>query len=178
MFNIIFIGAPGVGKGTQAAFIHKEYSIAHISTGDMLRKNIEDGTELGKMAKSHMDKGELVPDILVIDMLAERIKKDDLGNPDVCMVAYYHNLFSTKEEYENVCTECRAGSRGCVACKKQLAHNIIETLRPIREKRKYYEDHPEIVDKILMEGTAKAQKVAQETMKKVKKAMKLDYFAH
>ena len=57
MFNIIFIGAPGVGKGTQAAFIHKEYSIAHISTGDMLRKNIEDGTELGKMAKSHMDKG-------------------------------------------------------------------------------------------------------------------------
>jgi len=108
----------------------------------------------------------------------KRIKKDDLGNPDVCMVAYYHNLFSTKEEYENVCTECRAGSRGCVACKKQLAHNIIETLRPIREKRKYYEDHPEIVDKILMEGTAKAQKVAQETMKKVKKAMKLDYFAH
>ena len=106
----------------------------------------------------------------------KRIKKDDLGNPDVCMVAYYHNLFSTKEEYENVCAECRAGSRGCVACKKQLAHNIIETLRPIREKRKYYEDHPEIVDKILMEGTAKAQKVAQETMKKVKKAMKLDYF--
>ena len=108
----------------------------------------------------------------------KRIKKDDLGNPDVCMVAYYHNLFSTKEEYENVCAECRAGSRGCVACKKQLAHNIIETLRPIREKRKYYEDHPEIVDKILMEGTAKAQKVAHETMKKVKKAMKLDYFAH
>ena len=107
-----------------------------------------------------------------------KIKKDDPANPDVCMVAYYHNLFSTKEEYENVCTECRAGSRGCVACKKQLAHNIIETLRPIREKRKYYEDHPEIVDKILMEGTAKAQKVAQETMKKVKKAMKLDYFAH
>lgn len=80
MFNIIFIGAPGVGKGTQAAFIHKEYSIAHISTGDMLRKNIEDGTELGKMAKSHMDNGELVPDILVIDMLAERIKKDDCKN--------------------------------------------------------------------------------------------------
>ena len=105
-----------------------------------------------------------------------KIKKDDPANPDVCMVAYYHNLFSTKEEYENVCTECRAGSRGCVACKKQLAHNIIETLRPIREKRKYYEDHPEIVDKILMEGTAKAQKVAQETMKKVKKAMKLNYF--
>ena len=105
-----------------------------------------------------------------------RIRKDDLGNPDVCMVAYYHNLFSKKEEYENVCKECREGKRGCVACKKQLAQNIIETLKPIREKRKYYEEHPEIVDKILMEGTAKAKKEAEKTMEKVKKAMRLDYF--
>ena len=104
-----------------------------------------------------------------------RIRKDDLGNPDVCMVAYYHNLFTEKNEYDNVCKECREGKRGCVACKKELANNIIETLRPIREKRKYYEEHPEIVDKILMEGTAKSKKVAKETMKKVKKAMMLDY---
>src|SRR5699024_3194270 len=53
-----------------------------------------------------------------------RIKKDDLGNPDICMVAYYHKLFSTKEEIDTVCAECRAGKRGCVACKKQLAKNI------------------------------------------------------
>ena len=105
-----------------------------------------------------------------------RIKKDDLGNPDICMVAYYHNLFSSKEEIETVCKECRAGERGCVQCKKQLAKNIIEYLRPIREKRAYYEKHPEEVDKILEEGTKKAQKVAKETMKKVKQAMKLDYF--
>ena len=105
-----------------------------------------------------------------------RIKKDDLGNPDICMVAYYHNLFSSKEEIETVCKECRAGARGCVQCKKQLAKNIIEYLRPIREKRAYYESHPEEVDKILEEGTKKAQKVAKETMKKVKQAMKLDYF--
>ena len=105
-----------------------------------------------------------------------RIKKDDLGNPDICMVAYYHKLFSSKEENDTVCSECRAGQRGCVACKKQLAKNIIEYLRPIREKRAYYELHPEEVDKILLEGTLKAQKVAKETMKKVKKAMKLDYF--
>ena len=107
----------------------------------------------------------------------KRIKKDDLGDPDVCMVAYYHQLFTEKEEYENVCKECRAGTRGCVACKKQLAQNIIKTLEPIREKRKYYEEHPELVDKILIEGTQKARKEAQETMRKVKKAMKLDYFA-
>ena len=105
-----------------------------------------------------------------------RIKKDDLGNPDICMVAYYHKLFSSKEEIDTVCVECKAGKRGCVACKKQLAKNIIEYLRPIREKRKYYEEHPEIVDKILQEGTKKARKTAQETMKKVKKAMKLNYF--
>lgn len=105
-----------------------------------------------------------------------RIKKDDLGNPDVCMVAYYHKLFSTEKEIDDVCKECRAGKRGCVQCKKQLAKNISETLKPIREKRAYYEEHPEVVDKILMEGTKKAQKVAKETMKKVKKAMKLDYF--
>ena len=105
-----------------------------------------------------------------------RIKKDDLGNPDICMVAYYHKLFSTKEEVEAVCKECREGKRGCVQCKKQLAKNIADELKPIREKRAYYEAHPEEVDKILIEGTKKAREVAKETMKKVKKAMKLDYF--
>ena len=107
-----------------------------------------------------------------------RIKKDDLGNPDICMVYYYHNLFSTPEECKTVCEECKEGLRGCVACKKQLAKNINKTLEPIREKRRYYEAHPEIVDKILMEGTAKAREKAKETMKKVKKAMKLDYFEY
>ena len=105
-----------------------------------------------------------------------RIRKDDLGNPDICMVAYYHNLFTPKEELNKICEECRAGKRGCVACKRELAKNIIETLKPIREKREYYEAHPEIVDKILMDGTEKARKKASETMAKVKKAMKLDYF--
>ena len=105
-----------------------------------------------------------------------RIRKDDLGNPDICMVAYYHNLFSTKEEVKTVCEECKAGKRGCVACKRQLAKNIIEELKPIREKRKYYEEHPEEVDKILIEGTEKARKTAKQTMKKIKQAMKLNYF--
>ena len=104
-----------------------------------------------------------------------RIRKDDKGNPDICMVAYYHKLFSSEDEVNTVCKECRAGQRGCVACKRQLAKNISDTLKPIREKRAYYEEHPEIVDKILMEGTLKAQKTAKETMKKVKKAMRLDY---
>lgn len=105
-----------------------------------------------------------------------RIRKDDKGNPNVCMVSYYHNLFTEKGECERICAECKAGQRGCVACKKQLAQNINNRLNPIREKRAYYEAHPEEVDKILLEGTIKARKKAQETMRKVKKAMKLDYF--
>ena len=105
-----------------------------------------------------------------------RIKKDDLGNPDICMVAYYHNLFTKPEDVKKVCEECRAGARGCVACKRELAKNIIEELRPIREKRKYYEERPELLDEILKEGTEKARKIAKETIRKVKEAMKLNYF--
>ena len=105
-----------------------------------------------------------------------RIKKDDPGHPDVCMVAYYHKLFSTNEEVKCVCEECKAGARGCVACKKQLAKNVNQFLEPIREKRKYYEEHPELVEKILKEGTEKTRQTAKEIMKKVKEAMKLNYF--
>ena len=105
-----------------------------------------------------------------------RIKKDDLGNPDVCMVAYYHKLFSSDEACTKACSECKAGARGCVACKRELANNIVEFLKPMREKRAYYEAHPEEVDRILKEGTERARKTAKETMKKVKKAMMLDYF--
>jgi tryptophanyl-tRNA synthetase len=105
-----------------------------------------------------------------------RIKKDDPGHPDVCMVAYYHKLFSTTEEVKCVCEECKLGQRGCVACKKQLAQNVNKFLEPMREKRKYYEERPELVEKILIEGTEKTRQTAKETMKKVKKAMRLDYF--
>ena len=104
-----------------------------------------------------------------------RIKKDDLGNPNICMVSYYHNLFN-KDNCKTVCEECKAGKRGCVACKRELIKSIIDELTPIREKRKYYEERPELVDEIIQKGTLKARKVAKETMKEVKKAMKLDYF--
>lgn len=139
--------------------------------------NVKMGKSLGNAIYLSDSPEEITKKVMSAVTDPKRIKKDDLGDPDVCMVAYYHQLFTEKEEYENVCKECRAGTRGCVACKKQLAQNIIKTLEPIREKRKYYEEHPELVDKILIEGTQKARKEAQETMKKVKKAMKLDYFA-
>ena len=105
-----------------------------------------------------------------------RIRKDDKGNPNICMVAYYHNLFTSPGDCKEICGECKAGKRGCVACKKELAKNIIDFLEPIREKRKFYEERPELVDELLIKGTEKARKTAKETMKKVKKAMRLDYF--
>ena len=134
------------------------------------------GKSLGNAIYLSDSKEEITKKVMSAVTDPNRIKKDDLGNPDICMVAYYHNLFSTKEEVKTVCEECKAGKRGCVACKRQLAKNIIEELKPIREKRKYYEEHPEEVDKILIEGTEKARKTAKQTMKKIKQAMKLDYF--
>lgn len=78
--NLIIMGAPGSGKGTQAALICKAHSLPHISTGDLLRKNIADGTELGKQAKAYMDAGKLVPDELVLALLKNRIEQADCKN--------------------------------------------------------------------------------------------------
>ena len=78
--KIIMLGAPGAGKGTQADKICAKYNIPHISTGDIFRANIKNNTELGQKAKSYMDKGELVPDELVVDLVVDRIKADDCEN--------------------------------------------------------------------------------------------------
>ncbi len=75
--KIIMLGAPGAGKGTQAVRIAKEYNIPHVSTGDIFRANIKNGTELGLKAKSYMDKGQLVPDEVTIGMLLSRIAEED-----------------------------------------------------------------------------------------------------
>lgn len=104
-----------------------------------------------------------------------KIKKDDPADPDKCMVYYYHKLVSNKEDVLKVCSECKCGSRGCVQCKRELINSMNEFLRPIKERRKVYEDNPELVDKILNDGTKKAQEKAREQMKKVKDAMMLNY---
>lgn len=78
--KIIMLGAPGAGKGTQAKKIAEAYSIPHISTGDIFRANLKEGTELGLKAKVYMDKGELVPDELTCDLVVDRISKDDAKN--------------------------------------------------------------------------------------------------
>ena len=78
--KIVMLGAPGAGKGTQAKMIAAIYQIPHISTGDIFRANIKNGTELGKKAKSYMDQGLLVPDELTVDLVIDRLAQDDCKN--------------------------------------------------------------------------------------------------
>ena len=75
--KIIMLGAPGAGKGTQAKKIAEKYDIPHISTGDIFRANIKNGTELGQKAKTYMDQGLLVPDELVVDLVVDRVNQED-----------------------------------------------------------------------------------------------------
>ena len=75
--NIIMLGAPGAGKGTIASQMEERYNLPHISTGDIFRANIKEGTELGNLAKSYIDKGALVPDDVTINMTVDRLSKDD-----------------------------------------------------------------------------------------------------
>ena len=78
--KIVMLGAPGAGKGTQAKMIASKYQIPHVSTGDIFRANIKNGTELGKKAKEYMDQGLLVPDELTVDLVIDRLSQDDCQN--------------------------------------------------------------------------------------------------
>lgn len=104
-----------------------------------------------------------------------KIRKDDPADPDVCMVYYYHSLLKNPN-LKTVCKECKNGERGCVACKKELIEVMMEFLKPIQEKRHYYETHLEEVDQILISGSKYAREKAKIVMKRVKKNMQIDYF--
>ena len=78
MVKVVFLGPPGAGKGTQAVKIAEKYNVPHISTGDILRAAVKEGTELGKLAKEYMDKGELVPDDVIIGIIRERLSQPDV----------------------------------------------------------------------------------------------------
>lgn len=105
----------------------------------------------------------------------QKIHKDSPGNPDICTVFQYHSFFSTPN-LTTIDGECRSGARGCVMCKKQLAENMIAALAPIREKRAYYEAHPDVVMDILREGTKRARTIAAEVLDRVHSNMHLKHF--
>lgn len=132
--KIIMLGAPGAGKGTQAKKIADKYGIPHISTGDIFRANIKNGTELGKKAKTYMDQGLLVPDELVVDLVVDRVQQEDCEKgyvldgfprtiPQAQALDEALSKFNDKMDYainvevpdENIVSRM-GGRRACVGC--------------------------------------------------------------
>jgi tryptophanyl-tRNA synthetase len=103
-----------------------------------------------------------------------RLRKDDLGHPDECEVAFkYWKIFGTEEEVQTVRCECEKGLRGCAQCKRQLGDKINSKLEGIRERRKYYEQNPQEVERIIREGSERAREKAQKVIQKVRSLVKM-----
>ena len=104
----------------------------------------------------------------------QRARRSDPGNPDVCNVFSFHKLYTPAEDVKEIDRDCRQARIGCVECKKKMAENLIVALEPVREKRAYYEAHPEQVDEVIAEGCDKAAKTARATMEDVRAAIKIN----
>ena len=104
----------------------------------------------------------------------QRARRSDPGNPDVCNVFDFHKLYTPAAEVKEIDRDCRTAQIGCVECKKKMALNLIKALEPIREKRAYYEAHPQQVDDIMADGCDRARKTAQKTMASVRAAIKIN----
>ncbi len=100
-----------------------------------------------------------------------RARRKDPGNPEICNVFEFHKLYSPPSVVEEINGQCRSAAIGCVECKKIMAENLINALAPIREKRKYFEERPEMVQEIIASGNQKAQAVARQTMQEVRNAV-------
>ncbi|MCP4349226.1 MAG: tryptophan--tRNA ligase [Desulfobacterales bacterium] len=138
------------------------------------------GTDRRKMSKSYNNAIYLgdSPDNIsasVSQMITDpqRARKNDPGDPDVCNVYDFHKLYSGIETVNETDGLCRKAGIGCVECKKIMAQNLIKALEPIREKREYYENRPELVADIIVTGSNKAREVAQQTMEEVRSALKI-----
>ena len=94
--NIVLLGAPGAGKGTQAKLIEEQYGLMHIATGDIFRANIKGGTPIGKLAKSYIDKGALVPDEVTCELVKDRVQNGEL-NVGFMLDGFPRNLFQARE---------------------------------------------------------------------------------
>lgn len=146
--KIIMLGAPGAGKGTQAKMLADKYMIPHISTGDIFRANIKNGTELGQKAKTYMDQGLLVPDELVCDLVVDRVQQEDCAKgyildgfprtiPQAEVLDKALTELSDKIDYainvdvpdENIIKRM-SGRRACLACG---ATYHIEHVPPVQE---------------------------------------------
>jgi tryptophanyl-tRNA synthetase len=103
----------------------------------------------------------------------QRARRSDPGDPTVCNVFSFHQLYSDRKTIHRVDQECREAKIGCVECKQMMAENLIVALEPIREKRSYYQANPETVRAIIEDGDQRAQAVARKTMEEVRAAVKI-----
>ena len=152
-----------------------EAYLSKVSRIKGLDGNEKMGKSLGNAIYLRDDEDTISKKIMSAVTDTNKIKKDDPADPEKCMVYYYHNLIGS-ENLDTICSECKLGKRGCVACKKELINNMNKFLEPFREKGKYYEEHPEEIDEILLKGSENARSVAKETMKDVKKALMINYY--
>lgn len=151
-----------------------EYMLSKTTRIKGLDGNEKMGKSLGNAIYLVDSEEEITKKVMGALTDTNKIKKDDKANPDVCMVYYYHELVN--DDVKTVCEECKNGLRGCVLCKKELINKLNEYLKEFKTRRKYYEDNPELVEEIIKEGTEKALTKAEETIKKVKESMKINYF--
>ena len=146
--NIVLLGAPGAGKGTQAQRLVRDFGVAHISTGDLLRAAVKGGTELGIQAKKYMDAGELVPDQLVIDLVKERLAEDDAqqgflldGFPRNTLQAV--TLDSELSELGRTCRACgytgTAADEVCPSCGGEMYQRDDDKAETIANRMDVYE---------------------------------------
>ena len=105
----------------------------------------------------------------------QRVRKDDPGRPEVCNVYSLHEFFTSTEDLPDIAGQCRAGTRGCVACKRILADNIAREFAPFRERAAYFNDNPSDVLEILSQGAERASSIARETMEEVRSRMGMDW---
>ncbi len=138
------------------------------------------GTDGRKMSKSYgntinlSDAPEVIRDkIKKMFTDPQKIYKGDPGHPETCPVFALHRIYTAAERVEEIQRECKAGAQGCVACKQELADNLIETLQPIQEKRAELEADRQRVRDILAEGADKARAAARKTLERVREAMQL-----
>jgi tryptophanyl-tRNA synthetase len=103
----------------------------------------------------------------------QRARREDPGNPDVCNVFEFHKLYSGRDLLNDIDPKCRSAGIGCVECKQIMAENLADALKPIREKRAFYESRPELVDEYFRNGDEKAKKIVTKTMEEVRSAIKV-----
>ena len=138
------------------------------------------GLDRRKMSKSYDNAiylsdspDEIASKVMKMITDPQRMRRSDPGNPDVCNVFTFHKIYTDPELVAKIDKECRAAKIGCVECKKIMAENLIKGLEPIREKRRYYEERPELVEEIIKDGGEKATAVARQTMEAVRSAVKI-----